>query len=178
MRTASTAIEAGLAQSGTTAPVLAGLPAELLRERASFVTLTVGPELRGCCGTIEACRPLAVDAWRNARASAFDDPRFPPLARREWAGVAVEVSVLSPLERITAGSEAALVRQLIPGEDGLLMAWRGTRVTFLPKVWLQIDDPREIVLRLKRKAGWLNDTGATEIYTLPLRDARFIAELP
>ncbi len=178
MRTASTAIEAGLAQSGTTAPVLAGLPAELLRERASFVTLTVGPELRGCCGTIEACRPLAVDAWRNARASAFDDPRFPPLARREWAGVAVEVSVLSPLERITAGSEAALVRQLIPGEDGLLMAWRGTRVTFLPKVWLQIDDPREFVLRLKRKAGWPDRFWATDLETWRYRAEQVSAELP
>lgn len=178
MRTASTAIEAGLAQSGTTAPVLAGLPAELLRERASFVTLTVGPELRGCCGTIEACRPLAADVWRNARASAFDDPRFPPLARREWAGVAVEVSVLSPLERITAGSEAALVRQLIPGEDGLLMAWRGTRATFLPKVWLQIDDPREFVLRLKRKAGWPDRFWATDLETWRYRAEQVSAELP
>lgn len=178
LQTASAAIEAGPGQSGMTAPVLAGLPADLLRERASFVTLTVGLELRGCCGTLEARRPLAVDVWRNARSSAFDDPRFPPLERQEWAGVAIEVSVLSPLERITAGSEAALVRQLVAGEDGLLLVWRGTRATFLPKVWLQIDAPRDFVLRLKRKAGWPDRFWATDLEAWRYRAEQMSAGLP
>lgn len=178
LRTASAAIEAGLAQSGTTAPVLEGLPAELLRERASFVTLTAGLELRGCCGTLEARRPLAVDVWHNARASAFGDPRFPPLERREWARVDIEVSVLSPLERIEAESEIALVRQLVPGEDGLVMAWRGTRATFLPKVWQQVDDPRDFVLRLKRKAGWSDRFWAADLEAWRYHTELVVADVP
>jgi AMMECR1 domain-containing protein len=50
--------------------------------------------------------------------------------------------------------EAELLRQVVPGEDGLVIAWRGSRATFLPKVWNQIDDPRDFLRRLKLKAGW------------------------
>ena len=40
------------------------LPALTVR-RSSFVTLRRGEELRGCCGTLDAPRPLAEDVWRN-----------------------------------------------------------------------------------------------------------------
>lgn len=165
LRTASAAIEAALTHAAAVEPALEGMPHELTLERATFVTLTVGPVLRGCCGTLEARRPLARDVWHNARASAFQDPRFPPLTQREWAGVDIEISVLSALTPVEATSEAALVRQLVPGEDGLVIAWRGRRATFLPKVWRQIEDPEEFVASLKRKAGcperfWATDVGA------------------
>ncbi|MGH6610090.1 MAG: AMMECR1 domain-containing protein, partial [Burkholderiaceae bacterium] len=45
------------------------------QRRSSFVTLRVAGELRGCCGSIDAPRALAEDLWRNAWASAFNDPR-------------------------------------------------------------------------------------------------------
>jgi AmmeMemoRadiSam system protein A len=178
LQTASAAIEAALARAGATEPSLEGLPADLLVQRASFVTLTAGPELRGCCGTLEARRPLAADVWRNAQASAFEDPRFPPLTRQEWTCVSVEVSVLSPLERIEAPSEDALVRHLVPGYDGLVIAWRGTRATFLPKVWQQIDDPREFVLRLKRKAGWSDHFWAADLEAWRYHTEQVSAEAP
>ena len=59
-----------------------GLAAELLVPCASFVTLEKGGRLRGCIGSLEAWRPLAVDVAENAFAAAFRDPRFPAVAGR------------------------------------------------------------------------------------------------
>ena len=39
--------------------------------RSSFVTLMVGNRLRGCCGRLEAERPLIEDVWHNAYAAGF-----------------------------------------------------------------------------------------------------------
>jgi len=62
--------------------------------------------------------------------------------------------VLSPLERMPSQSEPALLDELRPGVDGLVIAWRGGRATFLPKVWQTIPDAREFLRHLKIKAGW------------------------
>jgi AmmeMemoRadiSam system protein A len=163
LRTAAAAIESQLERRAAAGPDEAELPADLRELRASFVTLTVGGELRGCCGTLEPRRPLATDVWHNARASAFGDPRFPPLEAREWRRVDLEVSVLSPLERVAVRTEAELIARLVPGEDGLVIAWRGSRATFLPKVWEQLRDPVEFVGHLKRKAGWTPQFWAEDV---------------
>ncbi len=56
---ARTSIEASL-PTGERAPYDGPpLHADLTRPGSSFVTLRVGEDLRGCCGTIEATRPLA-----------------------------------------------------------------------------------------------------------------------
>lgn len=163
LETAAEAIESQLERRATSGPAEAAMPAELREPRASFVTLTIGGELRGCCGTLEPRRPLATDVWHNARASAFDDPRFRPLEAREWPSVDLEVAVLSPLERVTAQSETDLVAQLAPGRDGLVIAWRGRRATFLPKVWEQLQDPARFLGQLKRKAGWAPEFWAEDV---------------
>jgi len=62
------------------APVPEGRLAE---RRATFVTLEKRGQLRGCIGMLEAVRPLLVDVAENARAAAFEDPRFPPVAPEE-----------------------------------------------------------------------------------------------
>jgi len=163
LETAAAAIESQLERRVAAGPDEAALPAELRERRASFVTLTVGGALRGCCGTLEPRRALATDVWHNARASAFGDPRFPPLDPREWRRVELEVSVLSPLERVAVRSEAELLALLVPGEDGLVIAWRGSRATFLPKVWEQLQDPVEFLGHLKRKAGWAPEFWAEDV---------------
>lgn len=163
LRTAADAIESQLERRGGSGPDEATLPAELLELRASFVTLSIESELRGCCGSLEARRPLAIDVWHNARASAFGDRRFAPLEAREWGCVDLEVSVLSPLEPVVVRSEAELLARLVPGEDGLVIAWRSSRATFLPKVWQQLHDPVEFLRHLKLKAGWSEDFWAADV---------------
>lgn len=126
----------------------------LKRLGACFVTLRVGAQLRGCCGTIEATRPLHVDVWNNAWASAFADPRFPALTAEEWTGTGIEISVLSEPETCDVRSELELLEVLRPGRDGLILQAGGRRSTFLPAVWEQLPEPRQFIRQLKLKAGW------------------------
>jgi AmmeMemoRadiSam system protein A len=128
-------------------------PESLRMERAAFVTLHLDGELRGCIGHLEAVQPLVCDVAENAYAAAFRDPRFPPLARRELARLAIHVSVLSPPEPMTFSSEADLLGQIRPGIDGLILTEGRARGTFLPSVWESLPAPRDFVDQLKRKAG-------------------------
>jgi AmmeMemoRadiSam system protein A len=154
LRTAATAIEAGLGNAAATLPDAARVPRALDEPRASFVTLTIDRALRGCCGTLEPSRPLLLDVWHNAQASAFRDSRFLPLSIREWRRARLEVSVLTPCERLVVADEQELLRTLVPGRDGLVLVCQGRRATFLPKVWEQVAGAQEFVARLKHKAGW------------------------
>jgi AmmeMemoRadiSam system protein A len=168
--TAAEAIESALSGAASAPPELASTPAALRENRACFVTLNTGGELRGCVGSIEAHRPLIFDVWHNARAAAFHDPRFLPLRAEEWPQTDLEISVLSPMRQVAAEREEDLTNLLRPGQDGLVLAFGEQRATFLPKVWEQIPDARQFVRRLKQKAGlpadfwrataraWLYDT--------------------
>lgn len=161
--TAASAIESGLGRSIASPPDARRLPQPLAGHRASFVTLTLDRTLRGCCGTLEPARPLLLDVWHNAQASAFHDPRFPPLTLAEWSAVELEVSVLTPCERVVVASEQELLARLEPGRDGLVLAWQGMRATFLPKVWEQVSGAPEFLRRLKHKAGWPADFWASDL---------------
>jgi len=130
---------------------------------ASFVTLKIARELRGCIGSLQAHRPLGEDVRANAQAAAFEDPRFPPLALREYDALDVEVSVLSAATPLVVASERELHAQLRPGIDGVTLQWRHRRGTFLPQVWESLPTPREFVAHLKRKAGLPIDFWAEDI---------------
>ena len=141
-------------QVGRPLPVaLEELAAELVVLRASFVTLKKGGRLRGCIGSLEAWRPLAVDVAENAFAAAFRDPRFPPLRAAEAADLAIHLSLLTPAVAMIFSSEADLLAQLQPGVDGLILSEGPSRGTFLPSVWAELPTPQLFLTQLKRKAG-------------------------
>ena len=127
--------------------------AELSRPAATFVTLKMRNELRGCIGTLEPFRPLAEDVRENAIGAAFRDPRFLPLTSAEFAATSVEVSLLSASEMLDVEAEDDLLARLRPGCDGLTLEYGRQRATFLPQVWEQLADPQDFVSALKRKAG-------------------------
>lgn len=139
------------------APALKDLPATLSSPGASFITLTREGRLRGCRGTLEPRLALAHDVWRNAWASAFDDPRFEPLSQEELADLAVAISLLSPLEPLAAVTEQELVALLEPGRHGLVIAYGERRATFLPQVWSSLPAPGDFLGELKAKAGLPRD---------------------
>ena len=129
--------------------------------RATFVTLKKDGELRGCIGSLEARRALGEDVIANARAAAFQDPRFSPLARPEFEAqgsesMDIEVSLLSAPRRILFEDQDDLIRQLRPGEDGIILepgeGCAGRRATFLPQVWEGLPDPAQFLAHLKQKA--------------------------
>jgi AmmeMemoRadiSam system protein A len=125
----------------------------LERLGATFVTLTCENALRGCIGSLEARRALALDVRENALAAAFRDPRFKPLTAPEWARTSVEVSLLSALEPLPVDDEAQVLQHLRPGTDGLVLEFGHHRGTFLPQVWEQLPEPGSFLMNLKRKAG-------------------------
>ncbi|MBI5007407.1 MAG: AmmeMemoRadiSam system protein A [Nitrosomonadales bacterium] len=129
---------------------------------ATFVTLTLDTQLRGCIGSLEAHRPLIDDVRANAVASAFRDPRFDPLSKSEFGKVFIDVSLLSQPEPMRFKSEQDALEQLNPGQDGVILAYGRHRATYLPQVWAQLPEPRDFVGHLKNKAGlpddfWSND---------------------
>jgi len=155
------------------APEHPAASAPLLEPRATFITLELEGELRGCCGTIEPRRPLLHDVWYNAWASAYADPRFLPVSGAEQAALEFTISVLTPLEPVCARSEAELIAALEPGADGLVLASGPARATFLPAVWQSLQDPREFVAHLRCKAGFSPSLPWSEITALRYRTETF-----
>lgn len=130
---------------------------------ATFVTLTLHGQLRGCIGSLEAYRPLIEDVQQNAVASAFRDPRFAPLGTEEFADVRVEVSLLSQPVPIRFSSEQEALAQLNPGRDGVILEYGAQRATYLPQVWAQLPDVHKFIAQLKVKAGLPEDFWSPEI---------------
>ena len=134
------------------APVVPDDP-RLHEKGATFVTLTMDGELRGCIGSLRRSRALGEDVIHNAVAAAMEDPRFPPLSAAEFDALTVEVSLLSEPEFLEFSGEQGLLAQLRPGEDGLIIFSGCRSATFLPQVWEQLPEPQQFLAALKHKAG-------------------------
>ena len=97
-----------------------------LRPAACFVTLKKYGELRGCIGTLEPAEPtLGAEISRNARSSAMQDPRFPPVSADECAALTCSVDVLGPSEDCTAAD-------LDPARYGVIVQAGFRRGVLLP----------------------------------------------
>lgn len=135
---------------------------ELQQDYATFVTLHINGNLRGCIGALEAYQPLINDIAEHAYAAAFNDPRFPALDKNEFDLLDIEISVLGKPEIINFDSEDDLLKQIRPNVDGLILEYGYNRGTFLPSVWEQLPDKTEFLNHLKIKAGlpaqWWDDS--------------------
>ena len=149
---AEDAIVDGLSGRPLAAPDPATLPAALQVPRGVFVTLRVAGQLNGCIGAIHGTDPLGQAVGRCARSAAFADPRLPPLRPADVPSLTMEISLLSPLAPIAAGSRQELLDQLRPGVDGLLIAAGQRQGVFLPAVWDQLADPEAFLDHLQVKA--------------------------
>lgn len=158
------AIAAAFADAGPMPPVDPAMRAE----GACFVTLRLGGELKGCIGSLEAHRALFEDVRANARAAAFDDPRFAPLTSDELDRVRIEVSRLTAPEPMPCADEADALARLVPGMDGVVLEYDGHRATFLPQVWETLPGPCAFLAQLKRKAGL-----SADFWHLELRLSRY-----
>ncbi len=145
-------------KNGTPLPVKAeDYTKELQENGASFVTLKLNGELRGCIGTVEAWRSLVEDIAENAYNAAFRDPRFSPLTENELDGLELSISILTKPEPMTFTDEANLLEQIKPEIDGLVIEDKGKRGLFLPIVWEQLPEKRDFLAHLKLKAGFPSD---------------------
>lgn len=95
----------------------------------AFVTLTADDDaLRGCMGTLGAETSVGEAVVRAAGMAATRDPRFPPVAASELAGISIEVSVLSCPRPLASPAH------FVPGRDGIVVEARGRRALLLPQV--------------------------------------------
>jgi len=137
---------------------LRSMPAHLREEGASFVTLTVHGELRGCIGALEPYQPLATDVQEHAVAAALEDPRFPQVTPRELDQIEIEVSRLTLPKKLAYTDAEDLLAKLHPKLDGVILRDGPRRATFLPQVWEKIPDKAEFLDNLCYKMGATADT--------------------
>jgi len=104
------------------------LPIILLTKTGAFVSLQKGNALRGCVGNFKSDKPLYQLIQEMVVAAALRDKRFPPVRYGELNQIKIEVSVLSPLERINCEEELEL------GKHGIYIKKGNNSGTFLPQV--------------------------------------------
>lgn len=140
----------------------------LLKDGASFVTLSKEGRLRGCIGSLEASQSLAQDVQDHAIQAAFDDPRFPSLQAEELPHIHIEISHISPLQVLTYKKPKDLAKALKPHQDGVILKTGYRRATFLPQVWEQLPKPEDFLGHLCQKMGMPADfwkTSLMEVFT-------------
>jgi AmmeMemoRadiSam system protein A len=111
-------------------PAFKETDAALTGKQGAFVTLKNGDELRGCLGNFVSDRPLFELVCDMATASATEDPRFfgNPIRPAELSEISIEISVLSPLEKIANPLDIEL------GKHGIYIQRGWASGCFLPQV--------------------------------------------
>jgi AmmeMemoRadiSam system protein B/AmmeMemoRadiSam system protein A len=120
---------------------------------ATFVTIKDRyGNLRGCIGNILPVMALYESVQRNAIAASTADPRFPPMRPEELEGISVEVTVLSPLEKITDPED------IVIGRHGLFIVKDSKSGILLPQVPVEFGwDKKTFLKEVSLKAGLPED---------------------
>ncbi|MEJ2110873.1 MAG: AmmeMemoRadiSam system protein B [Acidobacteriota bacterium] len=135
-----------------TVPLARNFSPDLTVRRGAFVTLKKNGQLRGCIGSVLPEDELARTVGKMALRAALEDPRFVPVTLDELAGLEIEVSVLSPINRIADPS------RIVIGTDGVLLIKDGKSAVFLPQVATEQSWHRtEMLNHLCTKAGLETD---------------------
>ena len=94
----------------------------------AFVTLKENGHLRGCIGRFSSEIPLWQLVSQLAVSSATEDTRFSPVTAGELKNIDIEISVLSPMKKISSPEE------IILGRHGIYIKKGFNSGTFLPQV--------------------------------------------
>lgn len=95
---------------------------------AAFVTLTKDHRLRGCIGYTTAMGPLFKTVSECAIQAAVHDRRFRPVTADEMDEIKIEISVLTPMQKVDLPGEIEI------GRDGLMIFLGANRGLLLPQV--------------------------------------------
>ncbi len=149
---------------GQTAPPIDVQNPFLEKPLGAFVTLRNSEKLRGCIGRFEPDQPLWQVVQQMAIAAATEDRRFSPVTAVELPQIKIEISVLSPRQRIQSIAEIEI------GKHGIYLQKDGQSGVFLPQVATENNWDKETFLEqlCSGKAGLppecYNDP-STELYT-------------
>lgn len=101
----------------------------LRKESGLFVTLHKNGRLRGCIGYIVGMEPLFKSVVDLTIASSTQDPRFPKVVKGELSDIDIEISVLTPPEKISN------IDEIIMGEHGVIIKAGNRQGLYLPQVY-------------------------------------------
>jgi AmmeMemoRadiSam system protein A len=93
-----------------------------------FVTIHCAGELRGCLGTVDSDERLTAAVVRLAAEVSRDDHRFQPVTPEELSDIAIDLSVLTPTERV---DDLATIEV---GRHGLIVELGSRKGLLLPQV--------------------------------------------
>ncbi len=132
-------------------------------KRGVFVTLKKQGQLRGCIGNFTPDIDLAENIKEMALSAAFGDPRFMPLVKQELKDIEIEISVLSPMKKIT---DPNLIEV---GKHGVYIRKGARGGVYLPQVATELGWDREQFLNslCQEKAGLNKDCwkdGSIDLY--------------
>ncbi len=101
---------------------------KLKQKTGVFVTLKIRGHLRGCIGSIVGTTPLYLGVRDSAIKSGLNDPRFMPVKKEELKKIDIEISVMTPLQRIDDYKKIRL------GTDGVIIKKGYYQAVYLPQV--------------------------------------------
>ena len=101
-----------------------------------FVTLESHPkkELRGCIGYPYPTEPLITALTNAAISAAVHDPRFPPVTKKEFERLVVEITVLTEPKPIEVKDRKELPKRIVVGKHGLIIEYGPFSGLLLPQV--------------------------------------------
>jgi AmmeMemoRadiSam system protein B/AmmeMemoRadiSam system protein A len=148
-------------QKGTTVKSTT-LPEIFKRPYGAFVTLKINGKLRGCIGKFVTSDPLYEVVLESSRSSAFEDPRFTPLSKKELDETDIEITVLGPMKKINS------INEIVLGRHGIYIKKDFRSGTMLPQVATEnnwsVEEFLGYTSRDKAGIGWDGWRNA-ELYT-------------
>ncbi len=122
-------------------------------KRGVFVTLKKEGELRGCIGIPYPVMPLGEALIEAAICSGLNDPRFPPVRPFEMDEIRLEVTILTPPEKLDVSPDQR-PQAVQVGKHGLIVQGRSCSGLLLPQVPCECGwDSREFLDHTCIKAG-------------------------
>jgi hypothetical protein len=135
-----------------------------------FVTLHKKGQLRGCIGFPEPVMELHEAIVQAAESAASNDPRFPPVEKKELEEIDVEVSVLTKPKRVDVRNPEEYLKKITIGKDGIVIRSTFTSGLLLPQVatqynWDALTFLRQACVKANVKPDDWRDFDNVRVYT-------------
>ncbi len=126
---------------------------ELKEKSGAFVTLRTHGKLRGCIGRMVSDTPLYKLVSEMAVSAAKEDPRFSQIKPSDLEGLEIDISALSPLQKVDDPLDLEL------GRHGIYIKKGSSSGCFLPQVATETGWTKEEFLSkcCSMKAGLSSD---------------------
>ncbi|MEA1920455.1 MAG: AMMECR1 domain-containing protein [Campylobacterota bacterium] len=122
----------------------------ILNEKmATAVTLYLDDEIRSHYCSLHPELSLVDDLIYTAKVAAFESNVYPPITTSEYLHVSLQVALLTPLKTLTYSNIDALISQITPYQDGIIMSYEGRESYLFPDAWSAEDSVKTVLTQLE-----------------------------